>query len=215
MWRACYLLATGAWIGGPIVCGGSIGYQVLKCTFALRGGASTLGKEAPAAPSWSDGLDSGRAVGCDGEVIRPGELAPDFTLESTVGGAVTLSTLRGSPVVLAFYPGDDTTVCTLQLRSYNEDLSAFEARGAQLLALSPQGLASHEAFAVKHHLRFPLLVDRDKAVGEIYGVLGPLGFYRRSIVVIDPQGVVRWAHRALTGATYRHTDELAEVLDAL
>jgi peroxiredoxin Q/BCP len=148
-------------------------------------------------------------------VIRSSEVAPDFTLESTVGGAVTLSALRGSPVVLAFYPGDDTAVCTLQLRSYNEDLSAFEARGAQLLALSPQGLGSHEAFAAKHRLRFPLLVDKDKAVGELYGILGPLGFYRRSIVVIDAEGVVRWAHRALTGATYRHTDELAAVLDSL
>jgi peroxiredoxin len=160
-------------------------------------------------------LDSSRRVDCDGGVIRPGELAPDFTLASTVGDTVTLSDRRGAPVVLAFYPGDDTPVCTMQLRSYNDDLSVFEARGAQLLALSPQGLTSHHAFAGKYGLRFPLLVDEDKAVGEAYGILGPLGFYRRAIVVVDAGGIVRWAHRALTGATFRRTDELAAVLDAL
>jgi peroxiredoxin Q/BCP len=148
-------------------------------------------------------------------MIRVGEVAPDFTLESTVGGTVTLSALRGGPVVLAFYPGDDTAVCTVQLRSYNDDLSAFEERGARLLALSPQGIESHEAFAAKYSLRFPLLVDRDKSVGETYGILGPLGFYRRSIVVLDSDGSVQWAHRALTGATFRRTAELAAVLDSL
>lgn len=156
-----------------------------------------------------------RGVGCDGAVIRPGDDAPDFTLESTVGGTVTLSELRGAPVVLAFYPGDDTTVCTVQLRSYNDDLGAFEDRGARLLALSPQGIESHHAFAARYGLRIPLLVDRDKEVGEAYGVLGPLGFYRRSIVVVDRDGVVRWSHRALTGATFRRTDELLGVLDGL
>jgi peroxiredoxin Q/BCP len=148
-------------------------------------------------------------------VIRPGETAPDFTLASSAGGTVTLSGLRGAPVVLAFYPGDDTPVCTVQLRSYDDDLATFESRGARLLALSPQGMESHLSFAAKHRFRFPLLVDVDKAVGEAYGILGPLGFYRRSIVVVDAGGTVRWAHRALTGATFRRTDELAEVLDAL
>jgi peroxiredoxin Q/BCP len=160
-------------------------------------------------------LAAAALLGSDGDVIRAGDVAPDFTLDSTVGGTVTLSGLRGSAVVLAFYPGDDTPVCTVQLRSYNDDLSVFESRGAKLLALSPQGMESHTAFAGRHGLRFPLLVDADKAVGEAYGTLGPLGFYRRAIVVIDAEGVVRWAHRALTGATFRRTDELAEVLDGL
>jgi peroxiredoxin Q/BCP len=150
-----------------------------------------------------------------GGVIRAGELAPDFTLASTLGETVTLSSLRGVPVVLAFYPGDDTEVCTVQLSSYNDDLSSFESRGAKLLALSPQGMASHLSFAAKYGFRFPLLVDEDKAVGEAYGILGPLGFYRRAIVVVGADGVVRWSHRALTSATFRRTDELAEVLDGL
>jgi peroxiredoxin Q/BCP len=148
-------------------------------------------------------------------VIRPGEPAPDFTLPATGGTDITLSALRGAPVVLAFYPGDDTTVCTVQLNSYNDDLSVFRDRGARLLGISPQGIESHEAFAAKHGFDFPLLVDADKAVGQAYGILGPLGFYRRSVFVIDAEGVVRWAHRALTGATFRKTEELAAALDRI
>jgi peroxiredoxin len=147
--------------------------------------------------------------------VQPGRPAPDFDLPGTGGRRYRLSEHRGAPVVLAFYPGDDTSVCTSQITSYNDDLAAFDARGAVLLGISPQGLASHEAFAARHGFRFPLLVDEDKAVGEAYGILGPLGFYRRSVFVVDAGGTVRWAHRSLTGLSYRKVDELTEVLDRL
>jgi peroxiredoxin Q/BCP len=145
-------------------------------------------------------------------VIRAGETAPDFTLPGTGGKDYALSSYRGQNVVLAFYPGDDTTVCTRQLNTYNDSLASFAGLDAQLLGISPQGIQSHEAFAAKHGLAFPLLADEDKAVGGSYGILGPLGFYRRSVFVVGPDGVVRYAHRSLTGATFRSTDELLAAL---
>lgn len=154
------------------------------------------------------------------EVGRP---APDFTLDgidrSTGGdGAVrsfSLSAYRGAPVVLVFYPGDNTAVCTRQLNSYTEGVDQFASVGAQVLAISPQSVESHEDFSCKQGgFAFPLLADTDKAVGEAYGILGPLGFYRRSVFVVDAEGVVRYAHRAVAGLTFRSTDELVEAVRA-
>jgi peroxiredoxin Q/BCP len=141
-----------------------------------------------------------------------GDSAPDFTLDGTGGRAYSLSEFRGSPVVLVFYPGDDTPVCTKQLNSYNHDLSEFVGLDARILAISPQDVASHEKFAAKHGLRFPLLADTDKAVGAQYGTLGPIGFYRRSVFVIDGEGVIRYAHRAIAGLTYRPVSELLDAI---
>ena len=146
--------------------------------------------------------------------VGVGDVAPDFTLPATGGSDLTLSSLRGQPVVLVFYPGDNTPVCTVQLNSYNDDLSEFEGVGAQILGISPQGVESHEAFASTHGFSFPLLADVDKAVGTAYGVLGPLGFYRRSVFVVDADGVVRYAHRAMAGLTYRRTGELIAAVAA-
>ena len=146
--------------------------------------------------------------------VTAGDAAPDFTLPATGGAEVSLSSLRGQPVVLVFYPGDNTPVCTLQLTSYNDDLGQFEGVGAQILGISPQDVASHEAFAAKHGFSFPLLADTDKAVGAAYGVLGPLGFYRRSVFVVDRAGTIRYAHRAVAGLTYRSTDELIAAVSA-
>ena len=141
-------------------------------------------------------------------VVQVGEDAPDFTLPGTGGLAYSLSSYRGRPVVLAFYPGDDTRVCTVQLNQYNGDLGSFADLGVELLGISPQGLESHEAFTAKYGFGFPLLADTDKEVGAAYGILGPLGFYRRSVFVVGPDGVVRYAHRSLTGATFRSSAEL-------
>jgi len=144
--------------------------------------------------------------------IGAGDVAPDFTLSGTGSRQYTLSEYRGKTVVLVFYPGDDTPVCTKQLNSYNHDLSEFEGLDAQILAASPQDVASHEKFAAKHGLQFPLLADTDKAVGGSYGTLGPLGFYRRSVFVIDAKGIIRYAHRAIAGLTYRPVSELVEAV---
>ena len=105
--------------------------------------------------------------------------------------------------MLVFYPGDNSPVCTLQLRSYSEDLNGFEALGAAVLCLSPQDVASHEEFVASQAAApsrcWP---TPTRTWGGAYGILGPLGFYRRSIFVVGPDGVVRYARRSLTNLTY-------------
>jgi peroxiredoxin Q/BCP len=146
--------------------------------------------------------------------IRVGEVAPAFELPGTGGRTYSLADQRGQVTVLAFYPGDDTAVCTVQLNSYNDDLAEFVDVGAAVWGISPQGVESHERFSAKHGFRFPLLADEGKAVGEAYGILGPLGFYRRSVFVVDGEGIVRYAHRSLVGATYKKTPELVDAIKA-
>ena len=144
-----------------------------------------------------------------------GDQAPEFTLPSTGGTDVSLRDFRGRPVVLVFYPGDDTPVCTKQLNSYNDELGQFDALDAQVLGISAQGVDSHERFAEKHGFRFPLLADPDKKVAGLYGTLGPIGFPRRSVFIVDGDGVVRYAHRAIAGLTFRPVSELVEALQKL
>jgi peroxiredoxin Q/BCP len=144
--------------------------------------------------------------------ISVGDPAPTFTLPATGGGEASLSDYLGKPLVLVFYPGDDTPVCTKQLNSYNDDLSQFEALNAQVVAISAQSVESHEKFADKHGFKFPLLADTDKSVAASYGTLGPLGFPRRSVFIVDGDGIVRYVHRAIAGLTFRPVGELIDVL---
>ena len=143
-----------------------------------------------------------------------GDKAPAFTLpgsDNTDAGRrdYSLEEYRGTPVVLVFYPGDNTPVCTRQLNAYTSDIDRFSEVGAQILAISPQSIESHEGFSCKQGgFAFPLLADEDKEVGKQYGVLGPVGFYRRSAFVIDGSGVIRYVHRAFAGLTFRPTAEL-------
>ena len=147
-------------------------------------------------------------------VAEVGQPAPEFTLDGTEG-TMSLADFRGRVVVLVFYPGDNTPVCTRQLNAYTNDIDQFAEVGAQVLAISPQSVESHDDFSCKQGgFAFPLLADPDKAVGQAYGVLGPLGFYRRSVFVIDRDGIVRWAHRAVAGLTFRSTAELVEAVRA-
>ena len=143
-----------------------------------------------------------------------GDPAPPFELPGTGGETFSLDRYRGKPVVLVFYPGDNTAVCTVQLNSYNSDIDEFNDLGAQVLGLSPQGVESHDEFACKQGYTFPLLADTSKEVGKAYGVVGPLGFYRRSVFVIDGKGIVRYAHRSLTGVTFKPSRELIEAVKA-
>jgi thioredoxin-dependent peroxiredoxin len=143
-----------------------------------------------------------------------GDTAPDFQLPGTGGRSYSLAEYRGQPVVLVFYPGDNTPVCTKQLTSYTQNIEQFADVGAQVLAISPQTVESHEGFSGKHGFSFPLLADTDKKVAALYGTLGPLGFPRRSVFVVDGGGVIRYAHRAIAGLTYRSTDELVRAVEA-
>jgi len=144
-----------------------------------------------------------------------GDAAPEFTLRGTGGAEYSLSDFAGRPVVLVFYPGDDTPVCTRQLNAYNNDLDQFDAVDAQVLGISAQDVDSHNAFSGKHGFDFPLLADTDKAVAGAYGTLGPIGFPRRSVFIIDGAGVIRYAHRAIAGLTYRPVSELIDELKKL
>jgi len=151
--------------------------------------------------------------------VRIGDPAPDFTLPGVDGatgveGSYRLADLRGDWVILAFYPADDSPVCTAQLRSYTEGIAELDGLGARVLAISPQSPASHRRFAAAHGgFAFPLLSDEDKSVGEAYGILGLLGLYRRSTFVVDPSGAVVYQHRLLgPGLGYKPVGELAEVV---
>jgi peroxiredoxin Q/BCP len=147
--------------------------------------------------------------------LKVGERAPDFTLPGTDDREYSLSQYRGQPVVLVFYPGDDTPICTKQLNSYNDGIDQFAELDAQVLGISAQDVASHEEFSDKHGFAFPLLADVDKQVAGLYGTLGPIGFPRRSIFIIDAEGIVRYAHRAIAGLTFRPVSELIAELQKL
>jgi thioredoxin-dependent peroxiredoxin len=147
--------------------------------------------------------------------VGVGDLAPEFTLPGTGQRSYSLSEFRGCTVVLAFYPGDNSPVCTMQLNAYNDHVAEFAELDAQIVGLSPQGVESHEGFSSKQGgFRFPLLADTEKAVGKLYGILGPLGFYRRSVFVVDRTGVISYAHRSATGITFKKSNELIEAVRA-
>ena len=147
--------------------------------------------------------------------VAVGDEAPDFTLAGTDSREYTLSSYRGHHVVLVFYPGDNSPVCTRQLNSYTRDHEQFDGLNAQVLGLSPQGVESHEKFSERQGgFAFPLLADDDKSVGRLYGVLGPLGFYRRSVFVVDPAGRVIYAHRSATSMTFKPSPELVRAIKA-
>jgi len=150
--------------------------------------------------------------------VTVGEKAPGFSLRGTDGKddghrAYSLDEFKGKPVVLVFYPGDNTPVCTRQLNAYTSDIGEFDEVGAQVLAISPQSVESHDGFSCKQGgFGFPLLADEDKSVGQSYGIVGPLGFYRRSVFVVDGDGVIRYLHRATAGLTFRPTRELVDAV---
>jgi peroxiredoxin Q/BCP len=152
------------------------------------------------------------------EAPREGQPAPDFKLPGTDGTEeghrdYTLSEHRGEVVVLVFYPGDNTPVCTRQLNTYTAEVGQLEAVEARILAISPQSVDSHDVFMqAQGGFAFPLLADVDKAVGRQYGVLGPVGFYRRSVFVVDADGIIRYRHRAVAGLSFRPTTEIVEAV---
>ncbi len=147
---------------------------------------------------------------------RPGvgEPAPDFELDGT-DGAFRLSEHRGERVVLLFYPGDNTTVCTKQFCSYRDNAEAFGALDATVVGISSQGLGSHLGFASKHGLNVPLLADEDGAVAKSYGAHAPLVGTKRAVVIVDEDGIVRHRHDHLLGLDFQTVGDLREALDSL
>lgn len=142
-----------------------------------------------------------------------GEQAPDFELEGT-GGAFRLSDHRGERVVLLFYPGDRTMVCTKQFCSYRDRTEDFAALNATVVGISAQDVASHEDFSAKHSLTVPLLADVGGKVAKQYGAWSRIGT-KRAVIVIDEDGVVRHRHDHLLGLDYQSVDDLKAALAAL
>ncbi|HEX3520133.1 MAG TPA: peroxiredoxin [Solirubrobacteraceae bacterium] len=142
-----------------------------------------------------------------------GEQAPDFELQGT-DGPFRLSEHRGERVLLLFYPGDNTPVCTKQFCSYRDRADDFAELDATVVGISSQDLASHEGFVQKNSLTVPLLADVDKAVAKAYSAYGRTGT-KRAVIVIDEQGMVRHRHDHLLGLDYQSVDELKAALDAL
>ena len=150
-------------------------------------------------------------------MVEEGKPAPDFTLASDAGEEVTLSALRGQPVVLYFYPKDDTPGCTRQACDIRDSWGEFQRAGAVVLGVSPDKESSHARFKAKYELPFTLLVDSAHEVSEAYGVWGEKSFagrkymgVERSTFVIGPDGTVVKTMRKVDPKT--HADDVLAVL---
>jgi peroxiredoxin len=150
-------------------------------------------------------------------LLAPGTVAPDFTLPSGPDASVTLSALRGQPVILAFYPADWSPVCGDQMVLYNEILPEFREMGAALLGISVDGVWCHAAFARDRKLRFPLLADFEPKglVSRAYGAYrAEDGTSERALFVIDGDGIVRWSYLSPVG-TNPGADGILAALEGL
>jgi peroxiredoxin Q/BCP len=153
-------------------------------------------------------------------IPETGTPAPLFSLPSDQGGTVELAALRGRPVVLYFYPKDDTSGCTTQACDFRDRWTEVQRRGAVVLGVSPDGLRSHAKFRKKYRLPFPLLADEDHAVAVAYGVWGEKSLFGhryqgilRTTFIISPDGRIA---RVFPKVNPRgHADEVLAALDAL
>lgn len=146
--------------------------------------------------------------------LNIGDPAPDFQLPGTGDKTYRLADYRGRKLILAFYPGDFTAVCTRQFCSYRDHGERLDQLGADVLGISPQSVDSHERFSQEKSLNVPLLADEDKEVARAYGVLaGPV--VRRAIFVIDEEGIVRHRKVTLAGLSYESVDDLEQAVAAI
>ena len=151
------------------------------------------------------------------EILTAGTVAPDFQLPAGLDKKITLSELRGKPVMLAFYPADWSPVCGDQLALYNEILSEFQSHDAQLIGISVDGLWCHAAYAENRNLGFPLLADFEPKgeVSRAYGAYDPkIGWSERALFVIDKDGIIRWSYRSPVGVN-PGADGILEALEGL
>jgi len=153
-------------------------------------------------------------------MVQDGEIAPDFTLHDDDGGSVQLSKLRGRPVVIYFYPKDDTSGCTQEAKDFTCLAGEFADAGAEIVGISPDSAASHKKFKAKHDLSLRLLADETKATAEAYGVWVEKSMYgrkymgvERSTFLIDSKGKVvkSWRKVKIPG----HAETVLEAVKAL
>jgi len=143
---------------------------------------------------------------------QPGDAAPDFVLEGTEG-TFRLSDQSGKRVVLLFYPGDNTPVCTRQFCSYRDAGDDMSSLDAVVVGISSQSLESHKGFAAKNSLNVPLLADTEKTAANLYGMTGlfPPGT-KRGVVIIGTDGKVAFRHDHALGLDYLKVDQLKSAL---
>ena len=134
-----------------------------------------------------------------GPPLPVGSVAPPFSLTDENDRPVSLKSLKGKPVVLVFYPGDDTAICTKQLCEIRDDWAAFKRLGAAVYGVNGQGANSHGKFAAKYKFPFPLLVDKGWVVSKQYRA--GWGFIRRTVYVIGPDGRILYAQRGKPSTT--------------
>jgi len=143
--------------------------------------------------------------------LSPGQPAPDFTLIADDGRPWTLSAHRGRRVLLVFYPGDNTPVCTAQLCDYRDGIEAFEGLGVEVVGISTDSIESHRKFKEKHGLPFTLLTDRGGQVARAYGAWGLLGM-KRAVFLVERDGLIAYA-KVESVALFRRTRE--ELIEAI
>lgn len=145
---------------------------------------------------------------------KVGDPAPDFELDGT-DGPFKLSDHRGERVVLLFYPGDNTPVCTKQFCSYAERADDMHELPATVVGISSQDVDSHVQFQSKHSIPVPLLADTDKSVAKAYGASAPMVGTRRAVIVVDEDGVIRHRFVHRLGLDFQTVDDIRAVLDTL
>lgn len=147
--------------------------------------------------------------------IDVGDTAPDFTLEGTEG-PFTLSEHRGERVVLLFYPGDDTTVCTKQFCAYRDANEEMEGLDATFVGISTQDMTSKEAFKSKYGLTTQLLADADAEVAKAYGIYAKrFDMAKRTVYIVDEEGKVAYKHSNLMSLTFDSVDDIRKALEKL
>jgi thioredoxin-dependent peroxiredoxin len=143
-----------------------------------------------------------------------GDPAPDFELDGTAG-TFRLSKHRGERVVLLFYPGDNTAVCTRQFCSYRDEAEGSEALEATVVGISTQSVESHREWTAKHGLTVPLLADPQGKVAKAFGAHRTLRGTSRAVVIVDEQGLVGHRHDHLLGLDFQTVDELRDALESM
>ncbi len=147
--------------------------------------------------------------------LNVGDQAPDFTLEGT-NGTFRLSDHRGERIVLLFYPGDDTTVCTKQFCSYRDNEADMSALNAKVVGISTGDVAAKEAFVAKHGLTTELLADEDASVAQQFGIFFKrMKMAKRTVFIIDEQGRIAHKHGNLLSLTFDDVTDLKTALDKL
>jgi peroxiredoxin len=145
-----------------------------------------------------------------------GSPAPDFTLPSTAGADVTLSALRGKNVLVAFFPLAFTGTCTKELNAFSDEHDTFRTLNAVVLPISVDSVPTLKEFKAKERLSIDLLSDFKRDVSRRYGTLLDEKFYsNRAYILVDPQGIVRWAYAEQTPSTRRENEEIFQQLRAL